>query len=108
MSTPKKPHIPIVEFLTFCENIKKYHMECYKLDIIYNISDSRCWTAIVNPGTNNIFVTFHVNRYVLGDRYFDILSNDKVMANIYVEDIYDSIALLTGYNTTVEEPSNEE
>lgn len=95
MHKQKKPRsIPTIEFSTFAENIKKYHLECYKLDIVYHVSDSRCWSALVDPKGENLIVTFHVNKYQLGDRYFDILSSNKAAADILIEDIYDSIDLL--------------
>lgn len=99
--------IPAVDYGVFAENIKKYHLTCSKLDIAYNVSDSRCWTALVNPEAENLLVTFHVNKYNLGDRYFDILSSTKSVSDIFVEDIYDSIDLIINKNTSVATESEQ-
>lgn len=50
-----------------------------KLNIIYNESDTRCWTAIVEPGNSNIFVTYHTNKGELGNRGFDIVSKRRTI-----------------------------
>lgn len=98
-----KKYIPVVEYKTFEDNIRKYNLSSAKLDIVYHVSDHRYWTAIVNPGKENLFVTFHVNKTQIGDRFFDILSSNKTATDIYVEDIYDAIALLV----SKEDDSNE-
>lgn len=85
---------PIVEYKTFEDNIKRYELTSTKLDMIYNISDHRYWSAIINFGKENILVTFHVNKSNIGNRYFDLISSDRVITNVLVEDIYDTIDML--------------
>lgn len=81
-----------VDYATFASKIKHMEVNVLKLDIVYNQSDHRCWTAVINPGRENIVVTFHVNKYGYKNSfYFDILFQDKVYLDIYVEDIYDVI-----------------
>lgn len=83
-----------IDYQTFAGRIKKSDLDIYKLDTSYPTADTRCWTALINQGTDNILVTFNVNRYQPGNQYFDILSKDKVITDIYVDDIYDTIDLL--------------
>lgn len=94
-----RKYIPVVEYKTFEDNIKRFNLECYKLDVVYHVSDCRYWTAVVNPKKENIFVTFHVNNTQIGDRFFDVLSSEKTISYVYVEDIYDTIDLIVNKDT---------
>ena len=90
---------PPLNYTNFAIDIKKYHMECSKLDIIHNISDARCWTAIVNPGKDNIIVSFLANKLEVGDRTFDLQASNLIISDILPEDIYDVLSRLTQTNT---------
>lgn len=84
-----------IDYTTFESAIKNLGLSCTKLDIIYNVSDHRCWTAIINPGQNNILVTFSINKHKLGDHYFDIITDNRTAMDVWTDDIYDIIADIT-------------
>ena len=65
-----------------------------KLDIVYNESDSRCWTALIGKESTNIFVTFHVNRGDLRIKNFDILGNRKQMVEVPTSEVFGIISEL--------------
>ena len=79
----------------FNEQLKK---ECgvgsEKLDVVYNEGDSRCWTALISRNSDNILITFHVNREFLGDKNYDVLANRKTFFNVSSLDIWEIIASL--------------
>lgn len=91
-----------IDYQAFSSILKDNGCTVSKLDIIYNISDHRSWTAVVNSGTDNIIVTYTINKNGIGNRYFDVITDKKVLTDIYVEDIYQVIEKLTGagINTT--------
>ena len=83
-----------IDYKTFASRMKKNDIRVFKLDTTYAMADTRCWTALINEGTDNILVTFNVNRYAIGNQYFDIMSSKKIITDVYVDDIYDTIDLL--------------
>lgn len=88
------PRFEMVDFSTFHSKMTNYGCKCVKLDVIYNVSDHRCWTAIINPSQENIVVTFHMNRTDLGERMFDVQTQNDVFEDIYTDSIYDLIESL--------------
>lgn len=88
-----------LDFTVFKSKVETLGAKVVKLDILYNHSDSRVWTAIVNPLGEALFVTGHINRVLtnnqepfrMGNKSFDILSSAQTMMNIHVDDIYDNI-----------------
>jgi hypothetical protein len=60
------------------------------------MADCRCWTAVINPESDNILVTFVVNRLKHGSYYFDIITQDRTSLDVYAADIYDILSDLTG------------
>jgi hypothetical protein len=84
-----------MDYTTFSNNIAKTPNQIEKLELSYNHSDGRCWTAIINPKTQNILVTYIVNRYEIGYQGFDIMTTDVILSDIAVEDIYDVLETLT-------------
>jgi hypothetical protein len=97
-----------IDYQTFASTLKNTGFTVAKLDIIYNISDHRSWTAVVNPDSHNILVTYTINKNGVGNRYFDIIANNKVLLDVYVEDIYQVIENLTGIKTTTTYFDNHE
>ena len=92
---------PITDYPTFEGKIEKYDHTCKKLEISYNKSDSRCWSAIIQPNKENVFVTCHANKWEYGDRLFDIISSSKVVFDVDPEDIYQTIDLIINKTATV-------
>ena len=86
-----------IDYPTFESNIKAFGATSAKLDVIYNHSDHRCWSAVVDPGKSNIIVTFTLNKGDHGTYYFDIITQDRTSMDIYVDDIYDIISDLVGH-----------
>lgn len=88
-----------LDFTTFKSKVETLGAKVQKLDIIYNQSDSRVWTAIVNPQNEVIVVTGHINRVLLNDpnefkmghKSFDVLSSSQTNINVHPEEIYDTI-----------------
>jgi len=78
-----------IDYQTFASKLKSDGYTVQKLDCVYPIQDTRCWTAVVNPGEENLIVTFIINRYNIGNHYFDILSSSRSITDIYSSDIYD-------------------
>jgi hypothetical protein len=85
-----------IDYNTFESNVKNLGLTITKLDVNYNFADCRCWSAIINPSSDNILVTFVVNREKYGTYFFDILTHDRTSTNVYVDDIYDILETLTG------------
>jgi hypothetical protein len=73
------------------------------MDIYYTRGDSRCWTAILNQGKDNILVTYHYNKDYLGHQCIDILSSERSMIGIEPEYVYDIIEELVNKTSTVED-----
>lgn len=84
----------LIEYSVFQGKIEKYDCKCYKLDIYFSKADSRCWTAVVNPNKDNIFVTHHINKNDLGESSFDVISSEKIITDVDPEDIYQTIELI--------------
>jgi hypothetical protein len=61
--------------------------------------------VVINPDTQNIIVTYVINRTELGDQGFDILSSKHIITDVPLGDIYDVIDDLTSRNfpTVIEE-----
>lgn len=51
-----------MDYNTFAGKVRNSDCSVLKLDIVYNHTDCRCWSAIVNQGKENIIVTYNVNR----------------------------------------------
>lgn len=83
-----------MEYLKFADNVKKIDCNVTKLSISYNQADSRCWTALINQNIDNIVVTHHINKYEYGTQLFDIFSSKKIITDVEIDDLYDTIDLL--------------
>lgn len=83
-----------IDYQTFASRMKSNGHTVHKMDISYPISDTRCWTAQINQGKDNILITLNVNRYQIGNQYFDILADSKNITDVYIDDIYDTVNLL--------------
>jgi hypothetical protein len=83
-----------MEYSKFADNVKKIDCSVIKIDIAYNQSDSRCWSALLNQNKDNIVVTHHLNKYDYGTQTFDIFSSDKIITDVETEDLYDTLDLL--------------
>ncbi|HRO65918.1 MAG TPA: hypothetical protein PKU78_06850 [Candidatus Dojkabacteria bacterium] len=81
----------IVDYNWFVTQAKKHELDIVKLDVIYPMTDTRCWSAVINPNRDNVIVTFNINRYNVGNGYFDILSSSKNIVNVYISDIFETI-----------------
>ncbi len=75
----------------FKKNLSNVDVKVVESGFYYNRADSRCWTLRLNPDTDNIWVTYHVNKEYLGDQSVDILSSEKTMIGIEPEYVYDII-----------------
>jgi len=80
-----------MDYNTFAGKVRNSECSVSKLDLVYNHTDCRCWSAIVNQGKDNIIVTYSVNRSELGSQSFDILSSNKILTDVEPEDICDVI-----------------
>lgn len=83
-----------VDFPSFSGKLRKQECVVQKLDLSFNQADTRCWSALINPGSDNIIVTFNVNRYNVGNKYFDIMSSERIISDVYVDDIYETLEML--------------
>ncbi len=81
----------IIDYNVFQGKIEKYECKCDKLDIYYNKGDHRCWTALINPTKECIFVTYSLNKNEYGDSGFDIIASNCSMFDVNSEDIYQTI-----------------
>ncbi len=81
----------ILDYQAFINGLGKLNISVSKLDIGYNRADSRCWTAVINPGKDNVLVTFHANKRHLGDQTFDVISSEKIYTDLDPEFVYDVI-----------------
>ena len=82
-----------MDYNSFAGKIRNSDCSVTKLDLVYNHTDCRCWSALVNQGKENIIVTYSVNRSEFGSQVFDILSSNKILTDIEPEDIFDVIEL---------------
>ncbi len=69
-------------------------LQSLKLDIVYHESDSRCWTALIGEGVNNILVTFHINRRDFGNKNFDIMASRRQLIEVPVSEAFEIIETL--------------
>lgn len=93
-----KNYTPSLAYEDFVRNLANVNAKPFKLDIYYNRGDSRCWSALLNQGTDNVIVTYQINKDYLGHQCIDILSSDRTMVGIepeYVYDILDEILTST-------------
>lgn len=95
----KQQYQDTLDFTVFKSKVETLGAKVTKLDILYNQSDSRVWTAIINPSNEALFVTGHINRVLtnsaepfrMGNKSFDILSSTQTMINVHIDDVYDNI-----------------
>jgi hypothetical protein len=96
-----------MDYNTFVGKLKKYNCSVVKSDILYNQTDCRCWTAIINQKTDNIIVTYNINRSDLGSQHFDIISSNKISTDVEIDEVYDFIDVLINKTVLSEEPETE-
>ncbi len=92
-----------ISYEVFQAQIGKFNYKSTKLDVVFNTSDHRCWAALISPEKENIFVVHSVNKYDLGDSYFDIITQDKLITDVDLEDIYDELGVLLGKVDLIEQ-----
>jgi hypothetical protein len=97
-----------MDYHTFAGKVKNSNCSVLKLDLVYNQTDCRCWSAIVNQGKENIIVTYSVNRSEHGSREFDILSSNRILTDVDPEDVFDIIEYMTQQIVLAEEPEQVE
>lgn len=100
-----------IDYHSFETEIKNLGFEITKLDINYNQSDHRCWSAIINPSKDNLIATFTINKYQYGSHYFDLITQNRTVMDIFTSDIYDIITDMIGKTPVVisfESESNQE
>lgn len=90
-----------MDYNTFAGTVKKSDCTVTKLDIGYNQIDCRCWSALINQGTDNIIVTHSVNRSEYGTQCFDIFTSTKIITDVEAEDISETVDLLISKQTTL-------
>jgi hypothetical protein len=90
-----------IDYNTFESHVKNLGYQVFKLDVNYNQADHRCWTAVINPGAENFLVTFTINKGNFGAHYFDLVTQDRTIMDIYTSDIYDIITDLLGKTPVV-------
>ena len=83
-----------MDYPTFKELIERSDITVSKLDIPYSILDGRCWTAIVNPSSDNIIVNYVVNRYEIKDQCFDVFSSKHNLIDVSIDSIVNTIESL--------------
>lgn len=98
-----------MEYTKFEDNIKKLDCTITKLDISFNLLDTRCWCALINQNTDNIIVTHHLNKHEYGTSLFDVFSTNKIITDIENEYIYDTVELLLNKKESLtEQPEQTE
>lgn len=93
----------LLDFATFANNLAKFETKTYKMDIYYPKGDSRTWTALLNAGTDNVLVTYHINKNSYGEHSFDIVASDSIFVDVdpeYVYDTLDGVLTHNGYKFT--------
>ena len=85
-----------LDYPTFLGKVRQYECQVQKLDLVYHQSDHRCWSAVINPGKENIIVTYGINKYGPGTRFFDVVTSDRVHTDVYQEDVYPMLETLLG------------
>ena len=81
----------LIDFVTFANNLAKFETKIFKMDIFYPKGDSRTWTALLNQGTDNVLVTYHINKNFHGDHTFDIVASDSTFVDVDPEYVYDTL-----------------
>jgi len=84
-----------MDYHTFAGKVKNSNCSITRLDLIYNQTDCRCWSAIINQGKENIIVTYSVNRSEFGSKEFDILSSNRILTDIEPDDVCEIIEYMT-------------
>ena len=99
-----------ITYKDFYEKCRDWEWVVEKLDIMYNESDSRCWTAVVNtvvdaePQNDNILVTLHVNKERFPSQCFDVHGYKRTVESVHFEDVYD---LVQNFMQTKEKEINQ-
>jgi hypothetical protein len=92
------------DYLTFKGKVEREGgIFCQKVDVAYHYSDSRLWSAIINPQKESIFVTCHINKSDLGEVSFDVLADKKEYMNVDHEFVYDVLEPLINLNLSITE-----
>jgi hypothetical protein len=97
-----------MDYQTFAGKVKNSNCSVLKLDLVYNHTDCRCWSAIINQGKENIIVTYSVNRSEHGSKEFDILSSNRILTDVDPEDVCEIIEYMTQKTALVEAVEQEE
>ena len=84
-----------MDYNTFANNLQKSGFTVNKLDIVYTYADTRCWSVVINPESDHVIVTYNINRYDIGTQLFDIFYSKAILTDIEIDDIYDTIDLIT-------------
>jgi hypothetical protein len=95
-----------MDYNTFAGNVKKSHCTVTKLDTAFNHADSRCWSALINPGRDNIIVTHSINKNDIGSQTSDIFSSQRIMTDVENEDVFDVIDLFVDKSNMPEETTD--
>jgi hypothetical protein len=96
-----------MDYNTFAGKVRSAECSVSKLDLVYNHTDCRCWSAIVNQGKENIIVTYNVNRSELGSQAFDIFSSTKILTDVEPEDVCDVIEYMVNKPMFTKETETE-
>lgn len=97
-----------IDYNTFESHVKNLGADVTKLDVIYNMADHRCWTALINPLKENILVTFTMNKDRFGTYLFDIITQDRTSLDVFAVDIYDILGDMLHKNTVTLDLSFEQ
>lgn len=73
---------------------EKCGLKVKRMEVSYNESDTRCWTAIIGHNNQNILATYHVNKTEYGTRCFDILSSRNPSLEIPENEVFEVITNL--------------
>lgn len=98
----------MLDFPTFKNKLGKYNIDAHKLDVVYRVHDCRSWSALINPGKENIFVTYIVNRDEFNSRSFDIITDDRLTSGIEEDDIYQRLDLIINKETVTLDLTTED
>lgn len=55
----------------FTKRLKDSSFEVWKMFNNYNLSDSRKWTVVVDPGNTSVFITCYENKDFKGEKMFE-------------------------------------
>ena len=93
-----------MDYSTFAGNLKKTNASVAKLDLAYNHTDCRCWSAVVNQGAENIIVTHSVNRGEHGAQNFDVFTSTRIITDVEPDDIFDTIDMIVNRSSKTATP----